>query len=115
MEGPSEMLAFVRPGLDSGHILSASGEFLTELRDGAGGWDIADHNMPTPREHGLLLFDGWIEVGHGDSPDVSWVGEWRRLTHWEMARVRFGLSPSGHPEHTADFERALTGATEENR
>jgi hypothetical protein len=102
--GPSSLVAFVRPELDLGPILSADGEFLEEVRE-AGSWDIGDHNMPLPTEMGLQVFEGWREVSPGPDPDISFVGSWRRLTHWEICRMRFGLTA-----HPADREQALRGA-----
>ena len=93
--GPSALLAFVRPERGRGPILLATGEFLTEVRDGCASWDIGDYDMPMPDRPGLLVFEGWIEVNAGPDPDVSFRGSWRQLTHWEMCRVRFGLSPFG--------------------
>jgi hypothetical protein len=64
---PGRLVAFVHDNLDSGLIVYAEGAtLLDELR--SSGWDISGHNLPTP-----------------DS--------WRLLTHWEMCRVRFGLTP----------------------
>lgn len=95
---PSSLVAFVRPELDSGPILTADGEFLEEVR--VSGWDISDHNMPLPTTMGLQIFEGWVEVGHEPDPDVSIVGSWRQLTHWEMCRMRFGLT--AHPAAKED-------------
>ena len=80
---PGRLLVFVRPELDSGEILYVSGEeFLNEVHNA--GWDISDHNFPTPTQKGLQIFEGWIQVGPGEDPDVAIVGEFRKLTHWEM-------------------------------
>ena len=94
------MIAFVRIGPTmveatieisaEGPILWAEGEFLKELTDGCGGWEIGDHELPDPPGAGLFAFEGWIEVGHCEDSDVEWKGDWRRLTHWEMCRMRFG-------------------------
>ena len=87
------MLAFVRPEGDQGPILVADGAYAGEIR--AGGWDISDHDMPVPTSalRGLLVFEGLVESTRGPDPDVSLVGEWRHLTHWEMCRVVAGFSP----------------------
>ena len=110
LEGPSAIIAFVRIGKQLGEqdikvsaegpILWAEGEFLRELQEGCGGWDIADHELPDPPGAGLWAFEGWIEVGHGPDAEVEWQGDWRRLTHWEMCRLRFGK-----PAWTTDPER----------
>jgi hypothetical protein len=93
--GPSTLVAFVRPELDAGPILTADGEFLDELRSGCGGWDIGDYNMTMPTRPGLQIYEGWREVTAGPDEDVHLVGDWRQLTHWEMCRMRFGLT--AHP------------------
>lgn len=90
----SRALVFVpfRPvSAHHGHVCAATAAFAEEVRDG--GPAISDHNMPMPDRPGLVLFEGWVEVGAGEDPDVSWVGEWRPLSHWEMSRVRHGLPP----------------------
>lgn len=102
------MVAFVRKGTEHGEatikvgaegpILWATGDFLRELQDGAGGWDLGDHEIEEPTETGLLCFEGFIEVGFGEDPDVEWRGAWRRLNHWEMLRMRFGKTPWGNDE-----------------
>lgn len=89
---PSRLLAFVRPELDCGPILAADGEFIEECR-AIGAWDISDNNMTTPTAWGLQVYEGWLERAAGDDGDVTFVGAWRQLTHWEMCRVRFGMSP----------------------
>lgn len=93
MNGPSRLMAYVHACGDEGPILSAVGAFVDELKNA--GYDVSDHDMPKPDvgHVGLLVFEGWVDVGPGDDPDVSLVGSWRRLTHWEMCRVTFGLSP----------------------
>jgi hypothetical protein len=106
-QGPDILLAFVGHGLDTGPILSATGEFQREL-ERHGAQDIGDHNMPMPNAMGLLLFEGWIEIGPGDDPEVNWTGEWRRLTHWEMVRVRCGKSPWAEPTERAEPQGLLT-------
>lgn len=88
--GPSRLLAFVRPELDSGPILEVDGEgFAAEIDPG--GWDISDHNMLMPDHAGLQVYEGWVECGPGPDPDCSLVGRWRVLSHWEMSRIRFGM------------------------
>ena len=90
---PGTILAFVRPEGDNGPILSADGSFLEEVH--SSGWDISDHDMPkstdTCGQHGLLVLEGWVERTGGPDPDTYMVGEWRRLTHYEMCRVRHGM------------------------
>ena len=106
--GPSAFLAFVRSSKETGdsrikigaegHILWATGEFLRELNE-HGSWQIADHEIEPPGNLvGLLVYEGFIEVGYGEDPDVEWRGSWRQLSHWELLRVRFGKPPWG--EHT---------------
>jgi hypothetical protein len=101
-DGPCSLVAFVRPELDSGPILTADGQFREEAS--ASGWDISDHNITTPTEMGLQIFEGWLEVGHGPDPDVSLVGSWRRLDHWEMCRMRFGMTAHPRGEESDDGE-----------
>ncbi len=91
MIGPSEALVFVNDDLKSGPILIANPQFRLEVT--SSGCDISEHSIPEPKEPGLQIFEGWVEVGSGDDPDVYWVGDWRRLTHWEMCRVRHGMPP----------------------
>lgn len=88
--GPGRLLAFVKEDLDEGPILLCSGAFIEEIREC--GYNIADHNMPAPNCHGLLVFEGFIEHTRGPDPDVMWLGEWRQLTHWELCRLRYGLN-----------------------
>lgn len=88
---PSQALAFVRPELDQGPILAVTGAFFDEVH--AAGWDISDHNIATPTTPGLQIFEGWVDVGPGDDPDVRWEGGWRPLSHWELCRLRFGMTP----------------------
>jgi len=59
------------------------------------GYDIEDHCFPPPDPpmSGLLIFEGWVQVGPGLEPDITIDGLWRPLTHWEMCRVRFGRTP----------------------
>lgn len=99
-QGPSAMVAFVRAGKEFGEatikisaegpILWASGEFLKELEEGGGGWDIGDHEVPDPPGAGLFILEGFIEVGVGEDPDVNFEGQWRRLSHWEILLMRYG-------------------------
>jgi len=91
MTGPGRFVAFVRDTGDYGPVLYASGSFVEEFR--MGGYDVESLDMPVPSERGLLLFEGWVEIGPGPDPDVVAVGEWRRLTHWEICRIRHGVSP----------------------
>jgi hypothetical protein len=97
MSEPSVLVAFVRESdgrhgvFDEGPILEANGDFLRELRDSAGGWDIGDHNMPALDGPGLWMLCGWIETGPGPDPDVEFVGSWERLSHWSMCRMRCGM------------------------
>ena len=101
--GPSRLLAFAKGTPPSwGPILLADGEFSEEVA--VGGPDISDHEMPRPAEPGLQVFEGWVEVGPGEDPDVEIVGEWRRLDHFELCRLRYGLWP--WPERVDE-----TGAT----
>lgn len=105
--GPSSMLVFVRSSKETGGqpikagpkgpILWADGDFLKELQEGCGDWDISDRNVPAPEngQRGLLMFVGWIEVSVGDDPDVHWEGWWRQLSMWELAKLRFGEEPYG--------------------
>lgn len=72
-----------------GPILEASGGFREEISNS--GSDLEEHDVPKPPRSGLLLFEGWVEILGSEDPDVSWVGEWRELTHWEMCRVRCGV------------------------
>jgi hypothetical protein len=54
----------------------------------------------------LLIFEGWLEFTDSDDgePD-QWRGEWRRLTHWEMVRVRCGQSPWTEPAERAELQK----------
>ncbi len=89
-------LCFVAPTGDEGPILFAEGGLAEEIS--MAGSDISDHEMPCPDGiRGLLIFEGWMEYTAGPDPDLCFVGEWRRLTHWEMCRVRHGLSPFERP------------------
>jgi hypothetical protein len=87
---PGRLIAFVRPEMDHGPILSVDGAFFDEVHDR--GWDISDHDMPSGDQWGLLVFEGWVEHTSGPDPDVVLVGEWRPLTHWEMCRLRCRMS-----------------------
>lgn len=95
MSTPSRALVFVKDGFPDkgGAILLSTGAFEVEVADG--GPDITDHNLPMPphKHVGLLIFEGWVEYGPADDDDPQWLGEWRRLTHWEMSRTRFGMVP----------------------
>jgi hypothetical protein len=88
---PSVLVAFVHSSRAAGPILMASGAFLREIREGAGGVDISDYNMPPPDHVGLLVFEGWIEHRAQDDGDALFEGWWRQLTHWELSRMRFGM------------------------
>lgn len=75
-----------------GIILDATGDFQHEMREV--GRCLDDHTFEEqPTTTGLQMFVGWVEVGPGDDPDVTLVGSWSPLTHWEMCCVRFGNSP----------------------
>ena len=89
---PLRLLAFVRPELDQGPVLYAEGEWSVLLRE-HGSWDIGDVNMPMPARMGLMVFEGWHETSPTDLTDFSFVGAWREMTHWELCRARFGLTP----------------------
>ena len=93
MNEPCRLLAFVRPEGDNGPILAAGEGFFEAVH--SAGWDISDHNMPCTDGvmYGLLLFEGWQANPEDDEPCL--VGEWRRLTFWELSRVRHGLLPWG--------------------
>ena len=87
-----QILAFVRATGDEGPILAVMPNTGVADEVGQAG-DICDHEFAVPDARGLLLWSGWVEVGIGPDPDVIMVGEWRRLTHWELCRVRYGLAP----------------------
>lgn len=89
--GPSRLVAYVREDLDEGPILLAEQAFAEEIS--MAGSDISDHDFPPPEAPGLWLFEGWLQIGPEPDPDVAIVGEWRRLDHWEMCRMRHGMSP----------------------
>jgi hypothetical protein len=89
---PLRLLAFVRPELDQGPVLYAEGEWSVLLR-GRGSWDIGDMNMPMPPRMGLMVFEGWHETSPTDPTELSFVGAWREMTHWELCRARFGMTP----------------------
>lgn len=88
---PSILVAYIRDSLDSGPILEASSDFLKELHEGGGGWDIGDYNMPMPQHPGIQVLEGWLEYTGGEEPDVHFTGNWRQLTHWEMSRFRHAM------------------------
>lgn len=44
-----------------------------------------------PDEYGLLILEGWMEPSSEGRP--RFAGTWRRLTHWEMCRMRHGWIP----------------------
>ena len=89
---PLRLVAFVRPELDQGPILAAEGHFSVLLRE-IGSWDICDLDMMMPNRMGLLVFEGWAERSPTDDTDIRWVGAWREMTHWELCRLRFGMTP----------------------
>jgi hypothetical protein len=89
---PLRLLAFVRPELDQGPVLYAEGAWSVFLRE-LGSWDIGDMNMPMPPHGGLMVFEGWHETVTTDPTEVSFVGAWREMTHWELCRARFGMTP----------------------
>ncbi len=92
---PCQALIFVYPELSHGQILEATGDFLVEAIEHS--WIMDDHEMMMPVVPGIQIFEGWVEVGVGEDPDIRWFGSWRLLTHWEMCRVRHGMSPFGDP------------------
>lgn len=85
------LLVYVHHDGYTGPILEASGVFVEDVLNF--GRDISDHDMPNANNEGLLIFEGFIEHTAGPDPDLFFCGEWRNLTHWEMCRVRVGLSP----------------------
>lgn len=85
------LVAYVNPDGCSGPILHYEEVFAMEIE--SIGRDISDNDLPKPAQHGLMLFEGWLEVGAGPDPDVAFVGQWRRLTHWELTRLNFGSTP----------------------
>ena len=91
-EGPSALLAYVRDETAHGPvglILEVTGAFADEVSNG--GLDLEDHGLPhVGPARGLLVFEGWIDVGVGPEPDVHWQGGWRALDHWELCQLRFG-------------------------
>lgn len=89
--GPDRLIAFVNDDLQGGRILLAEGVFFEEVSRHS--WEMEDHLIPKAPHKGLMVLEGWIEVGPGDDPDVTFVGDWRQLTHMEMCRMRFGQSP----------------------
>jgi hypothetical protein len=89
---PLRLLAFVRPELHEGPVLYAEGAWSVLLRE-RGSWDIGDLNMPMPPHGGLMVFEGWHETSSPDPTEVSFVGDWREMTHWELCRTRFGMTP----------------------
>lgn len=101
---PGRMVVFLREwhpeNGPSGPVLYAENPFKLEV--GQTGDDVGDLFFEgNTLLRGLLIFEGWIEVGPGEDPDVTCVGEWRKLTHWEMCKVREGrapweLDPYGH-------------------
>jgi hypothetical protein len=90
---PLRLLAFVRPELHAGPVLYAEGEWSVLLRQLGSSWDIGDLNMPMPPHGGLMVFEGWHETSPTDPTEVSFVGDWREMTHWELCRTRFGMTP----------------------
>jgi len=104
VSGPSRLVAFARAALDEGPVLFATGDFAAEMA--MAGADICDHNLPAPNGPGLWLFEGWLEYGPDPEPDIYLAGEWRRLSHWEMCRVRHGMAPWDEPPATAKGGRA---------
>lgn len=99
-DGPSRLIVFATGNQDQGPILLAEGCFTEEVA--VAGSDISDHELPRPDGPGLWVFEGWVNIGPGTDPDVFLDGEWRRLTHWEMCRMRHGMAPwdeqSSEPE-----------------
>lgn len=101
-EQPGLLLAWVNRGEQDalasdawrqgfGTILDCTGCFVDEVaRLGAA---LDEHDFPNPLDvglYGLLVFEGWVE----HAPDIDhtmFVGEWRRLSNWEMCRARFGI------------------------
>lgn len=81
------VLAFLRDEA-TGPVLETSGPFTEEVR--MAGYDIDDHTVPPTDMRGLAVFEGWVEVGHGEDPDVEWSGGWRMLTQWELVKLRHG-------------------------
>lgn len=100
--GPDRVVAFVQSEWDESQILYAEGVFADEVN--AVSRCLGDHTVPTPERLGLQVFEGWLEVGTGDDPDVEWCGGWRMLTHWEMCRVRFGLAPWDEQERRVEVD-----------
>ena len=99
---PGRMVVFIRDWKEptdnidrgpDGPILYVEGEMLKrEVAEHSD--ELGDHIFEKRTElRGLLIFEGWVEVGMGEDPDVTLVGEWRKLDHWEMCKVREGLAP----------------------
>lgn len=93
-DGPSRMLVWVtahgRHGPE-GTVLSAEGQFRDETM--SSGSALEDHEFEAsadPSLTGLLVFEGWVEVGRGEDPDVKLCGWLRRVETWELCRLRFG-------------------------
>jgi len=89
-ENIGRLLAFVRPELDNGPILIHDGILSEEVW--AKGWNIKQHNLPCADFMGLQIFEGFVTTSNSESEKVI-SGAWRRLTHWEMCRIRIGLLP----------------------
>lgn len=85
-----------------GPILYAEPPLEQEIEKWNGATDIGDLNFEeTPAQSGILdglvVWEGWIEWSAGDAADSEpeMHGGWRKLSHWEMCRVREGLPPWG--------------------
>jgi hypothetical protein len=90
---PLRLLVFVRPELDCGPILAWDGPVDVREDLSMAGWDMGDHEMPCSLAPGLMIFEGWRECASGPEPSIYYSGEWRRLSFWELSRVRHGLLP----------------------
>ena len=88
------MLVYVvDPRAADGWVLHAAGVFVDEVAEA--GPELENYALP-PFPHGLtglLIFEGWLTSTGDPDPDIEFIGQWRRLEHWEMCRVRCGEPP----------------------
>lgn len=109
----SRLLAFIRrcdleKGPEGPILYVCDGPFRKEIE--LQGWDLSDHAFPKEKVQqqpfqGLYIFEGWVEYTSEPDPDIAFVGAWRPLTHWEMCRVRDGVTPWQLPTMEDELER----------
>lgn len=89
-------VAFITPEKDRGPVLIAD-DSLKAVFEAFDDYNvflqIREHGMSPANREGLLVWEGHVEQLSEEPEDILWEGTWRPMTHWELYRLRFGLTP----------------------